>query len=197
MLRSPKRFSRKEENKSIFSRRQNHTDGNKPLSNRGLVRQHIERVELASARNRQKHFEEKFTSHQSGWLIQQFMPEIAEGEWSFIFFRGEFSHALLKRPANGNIYVQKKLGGINTVSLPPAHYQSQAETILQNAAAFLRKSTSDFSYARVDAIPRHEKLFLMELELMEPGLSLDQAGPGASERFADCITSIVASAIEI
>jgi len=157
----------------------------------GASAHHSESVELADAKMLQKHFDEKFVSHNSGWLIQQFLPEITEGEWSFVFFQGEFSHAVLKRPAPGNIFVQKRLGGSNTLALPPAHYVSQAETILKASAAFLQKTTIDFLYARVDAIPRDETLFLIELELMELGLFLDQAGAQASQRFARAIASIV------
>jgi hypothetical protein len=47
-------------------------------------------VELTSARNLQEQFDEKLASHNSGWLIQHFVPEIAEGEWSFVFFELNF-----------------------------------------------------------------------------------------------------------
>jgi glutathione synthase/RimK-type ligase-like ATP-grasp enzyme len=37
------------------------------------------------------------------YLVQPFLPEIqSEGEWSLIYLDGEFSHAVLKRPADGD-----------------------------------------------------------------------------------------------
>ena len=35
-------------------------------------------------------------------LIQEFVPEVADGEFALVFFAGEFSHALLRQPAPGD-----------------------------------------------------------------------------------------------
>src|SRR5258706_7374133 len=49
---------------------------------------------------------------QSAMMVQEFMPEVAEeGEWSLIFFGGQFSHAVKKYPATGDFRVQEALGG--------------------------------------------------------------------------------------
>lgn len=46
------------------------------------------------------------------YLVQPFQPEIqSEGEWSLIFVDGEFTHAVLKRPADGDYRVQDDFGG--------------------------------------------------------------------------------------
>ncbi len=46
------------------------------------------------------------------YLVQPFQPEIqTEGEWSLIFIDGEYSHAVLKRPAAGDYRVQNDFGG--------------------------------------------------------------------------------------
>jgi len=45
-------------------------------------------------------------------LIQQFIPEIQmNGEISFAYIDGAFSHAVLKRPAPGDFRVQQEHGG--------------------------------------------------------------------------------------
>src|SRR5574342_1175811 len=45
-------------------------------------------------------------------LVQPYVPEIASsGEWSLVFFDGGYSHAVLKRPADGDFRVQRHFGG--------------------------------------------------------------------------------------
>jgi glutathione synthase/RimK-type ligase-like ATP-grasp enzyme len=127
----------------------------------------------------------------SGLMVQQFLPEIAEGEWSLIFFRGVYSHAVLKRPEAGNIFVQKRLGGSWRVATPPPHVIAQASAALHAAAQLTLPPDDTFLYARVDGIDVAGMLVLMELEVPEPGLMLNADMPGAAERFADAILAIV------
>ena len=45
-------------------------------------------------------------------MMQPFLPEIVErGEWSLVYFDGNFSHAVVKRPAAGEFRVQAEFGG--------------------------------------------------------------------------------------
>ena len=45
-------------------------------------------------------------------MVQEFLSEIQDGgEWSLMFFGGEFSHAVVKRPATGDFRVQVEHGG--------------------------------------------------------------------------------------
>lgn len=114
------------------------------------------------------------------FLVQPFMPEIMEeGEWSLIFFDGQFSHALIKRAKAGDFRVQSDHGGtVHQVQAPEA-MRVQAERILQ---ALERMPC----YARVDGVMRDGQFMLMELELLEPELflELDELAP---ERFAQAI----------
>lgn len=48
---------------------------------------------------------------ESDLLVQPFLPEIARGEMSLIFFGATFSHAVLKFPAHGDFRVQRRFGG--------------------------------------------------------------------------------------
>ena len=51
-------------------------------------------------------------------MVQKFMDSIVtEGEWSLIFFGGEFSHAVLKTPSSGDFRVQNDFGGTALASL--------------------------------------------------------------------------------
>jgi glutathione synthase/RimK-type ligase-like ATP-grasp enzyme len=113
-------------------------------------------------------------------LVQPYVPEITSaGEWSFVFFAGEYSHAVRKVPKAGDYRVQSELGGRVIVEEPTAALRRDAERI---AAGIPRP----WLYARVDAVERHGVLTLMELELIEPVLFLGEDAR-APTRFADAI----------
>ena len=53
-------------------------------------------------------------------VIQRLVPEIrSHGEISLMFFGGDFSHAVSKRPKAGEFRVQERLGGMITRTEPP------------------------------------------------------------------------------
>jgi len=113
-------------------------------------------------------------------LLQPFLPEVErEGEWSFVFFEGRFSHAVIKRPRPGDHRVQWRHGGTHARAEPSPSLLAQAERTLAAApAAGL--------YARVDGVVRDGRFLLMELEQVEPFLFLAEA-PGSADRFADAV----------
>ena len=114
-------------------------------------------------------------------LVQRFEPEIVHGELSFVFFGGELSHVVRKRPPPGDFRAQEHLGG--TTALEP----SPPEALARSARASLRIACpTPPLYARVDGIPRGDTLLVMELELAEPLLYLGWS-EGAADRFADAI----------
>lgn len=118
------------------------------------------------------------------YLVQPFLAEIqSEGEWSLIYLDGEFSHAVLKRPAAGDYRVQDDFGGTAELLEPPAAVLEGSTAAL--AAAKTRRAPV---YARVDGIVANGRYLLMELELIEPYLFLPLA-PGASERLAAAISA--------
>lgn len=103
---------------------------------------------------------------QEAFLAQPFLPEIqSQGEWSFVFFKGQYSHSLLKTPQAGDFRVQHYLGGTISPADPPAHLLLEATGIVQQFAA-------DCLYARVDGLEVNGSFMLMELELIEPFLFL-------------------------
>jgi glutathione synthase/RimK-type ligase-like ATP-grasp enzyme len=116
------------------------------------------------------------------FLVQQFIPEIQQqGEISFVYIDGRFSHAALKRPAAGDFRVQQEHGGSSELFHAGAALLRQADEIAASVER-VRKSL----YCRIDAVARDGKLVLMELELIEPELYLGLA-EGAAERFARAI----------
>lgn len=122
---------------------------------------------------------------QGGMIVQEFAKEIQDqGEWSLIFFDKRYSHAVLKQPKSEDFRVQQHLGGTVNVASPSAALIEEAKTLLD-------KVDSDLLYARVDAIERHGRLHLMELELIEP-LLFFEVHPQAAGRFADALVKHLA-----
>lgn len=121
-------------------------------------------------------------------MIQAFAPEIArDGEWSFLFAGGEFTHAVVKRAKSGDFRVQFTHGGSHAGVEPPAELLTQARRVLEIARATVFPGVV---YARVDGIVREGKLLLMELELFEPFLFLAECklSPArAAGAFADAV----------
>lgn len=116
----------------------------------------------------------------SGVLIQPFMTEIQSGgEWSLIFLGGDFSHAVLKRPREGDFRVQQELGGSADLTVPAA-------SLIEQARAILGQIREPWLYARVDGVEAGGTFTLMELELTEPSLFLG-SDPQAPARFAAAI----------
>lgn len=115
------------------------------------------------------------------WLLQPFVPAIAEGERSFVFFGGEFSHGVLKRPRAGEWRVQHDYGGLAEPWSPTREERAQAAELLARAAP-------GTLYARVDAVPFEGRLCLMELEVVEPELFF-RVDSGAADRFVNALLS--------
>ncbi|HJW99861.1 MAG TPA: hypothetical protein VJ453_06855 [Terriglobales bacterium] len=119
-----------------------------------------------------------------GALVQKFMPEIqAEGEWSLVFFAGRFSHAVVKTPKPGDFRVQHDFGGLERSAEPPVY-------VLEDATQVMKAVGEPTLYARVDGVESAGRLYLMELELIEPALFLNSM-PSAPDRFAKTIASLL------
>lgn len=118
----------------------------------------------------------------TGYLIQPYAPEVVAGEYSIMFFAGEFSHAVLKKPATGDFRTQTELGGNAALVQPP-------EFVVTQAAAVLGALREVPTYARIDGIVQHGRFLLMEAELIEPELFFHLFPQGA-ETFAHCILKL-------
>ncbi len=98
-------------------------------------------------------------------MIQPFIASIAtEGEYSFLFIDGDFSHALVKRAKPGDYRIQEAYGG-SSQAIDPAPVD------LASAQAVLAALDAPPLYARVDMVRgQGGELLLMELEVIEPFL---------------------------
>ncbi len=123
-----------------------------------------------------------------GALIQPFLKSVVEeGEYSFLYFGGRFSHALVKRPKSGDYRVQSVYGGREEAYEPNRQEREQARAVFDML---------DFTplYARVDLLRADDgRLLLIELELIEPYLYLDFAeGEGGDNKGAQRLAQVLA-----
>lgn len=99
------------------------------------------------------------------FMVQPFQKSItSSGEWSFVFFGSNFSHAVLKKAKKGDFRVQDDFGGT-------VHEYHPTEKEIEFAKSALFACPELPAYARVDVILDNEGfLAVSELELVEPEL---------------------------
>ena len=120
------------------------------------------------------------------YLVQPFQPEIqTDGEWSMVFVDGDFSHAVVQRPVDGDYRVQLMYGGIATSADP-------SDAVVDSARAVLDAVGRTPAYARVDGVIVNGRFLLMELELIEPYLFFPQA-PEAARKLATTVAEALAA----
>jgi glutathione synthase/RimK-type ligase-like ATP-grasp enzyme len=114
---------------------------------------------------------------EDGVIVQEFLPEIADGELSLVYFDGVFSHAVRKQPPAGEFRVNSRFGATRSAETP------STEVVAQGAAT-LRALPELPLYARVDGVVRDSALIVLEVEVLEPALFMEYA-PLSADRFAD------------
>lgn len=138
------------------------------------------RLNQAAFKRSREHLTQLFNNR--SFMVQPFLNSILEeGEYSLFYFSGNYSHAILKRPAQGDFRVQEEHGG---------HLFAHSPTpdMLQCAQQALAAIPGECLYARIDLIRVEEHWAVMELELIEPSLyfNLDEASP---QRFVDAFVA--------
>ena len=101
-------------------------------------------------------------------LLQPFLPTIeTQGETSLLYFGGQLSHVVNKRPVAGEFRIQEEFGGqYALVAAPPAGALALAEQVL-------RAIDAPLLYVRIDMLPDTDgRWLLMEAELIEPDFYL-------------------------
>jgi glutathione synthase/RimK-type ligase-like ATP-grasp enzyme len=96
-------------------------------------------------------------------LVQEFAEGVRDGEISFVFLAGVYSHAVLKRAAGSEFRIHVEHGGTVELYVPRPAEVEWAESVMQQV-------TEPWSYARVDAVRDGDGMLLMELELLDPEL---------------------------
>jgi glutathione synthase/RimK-type ligase-like ATP-grasp enzyme len=120
-------------------------------------------------------------------LVQPFLETVkTEGEISFIFFGGELSHSVIKRPKIGEFRVHEEHGGESRPYNPKA-------TEIQTARSILNACQWNCDYARVDMIVQNGRLLLVELELIEPSFYFRYFNDEPEMRLAEAIAKRLVS----
>ncbi len=114
-------------------------------------------------------------------VAQPFLEEIKQGEWSFIFFNGLYSHTILKKPKAGDFRVQQAFGGTIESVTPNGD-------LIAQAGRYVTQFGRNTLYARVDGVMVDGTFKLMELELIEPFLYLSYH-EAAMENYCQAIVS--------
>lgn len=125
-------------------------------------------------------------------ILQPFLPSVqAEGEYSFLYFGGQFSHAVLKTAADGDYRIQSMYGGKEQPYTPSTAERDTARQVLDSL---------DFTplYARVDLLRGLDgQLKLIELEMIEPYLYLPFAeGEGGENKGAQMLAKALLKRLE-
>lgn len=121
-------------------------------------------------------------------MVQAFLPSVqAEGEYSFLYFGGKFSHALIKKPKSGDYRIQSLYGGYEEAYIPTNSERATARAVLDSL---------EYTplYARVDLLRGLDgHLKLIELEMVEPYLYLSYAeGEGGENQGAQKLAAALA-----
>lgn len=122
-------------------------------------------------------------------IVQPFLPEIFQGEWSAIFLNGEPSHPVVKEATGGEYRVQDSHGGVTR------GIEWKDQPTLQEHASRVAEAMKTLAlplpcYARYDFVAGTEpgQLLLMEVEVIEPTLFL-MHDKDAPSRFVEAILS--------
>ena len=118
-------------------------------------------------------------------IVQPYVPSVTEeGEASLVYFGGEFSHALRKRPKRGDYRVQMDWGGTYERLNASAAQRAEAERVLAAIDPAMRAAgeppeAAPLLYARVDLLEWEGAPAVIEVEVVEPQLFFMQAAqPG-------------------
>jgi len=127
---------------------------------------------------------------EESYMVQPFLKEIeTNGEWSFLFFNGKFSHSLLKKAKPGDFRVQHYLGGT-------IHPEGAPEHLLRAAEEYVKRFAKGCLYARVDGLEINGTFTLMELELIEPFLFMF-TNPGSYENYYQALEEMMMETPEV
>ncbi len=126
-------------------------------------------------------------------LLQPFLPSVqTEGELSFVWFDGEYSHAVRKVPVPGDYRVMDDFGASDGPYEPTREDMAACERVSRAMAAIPALGGDAPLYARMDFLWDDEgDACLTELELVEPSLFFRHSA-GAADRLAECLCARLA-----
>lgn len=109
----------------------------------------------------------------AGWILQEFLPSIGDGEVDVVVIGGRVSHAVRKVPADGEWRTNARFGPRWTVDEAPPAALSAARCVIDALPTVPL-------YARIDGVMDGDRFVLIEVELVSPSLFLDLYPPAAA-----------------
>lgn len=135
------------------------------------------RLDRSAGSGRTSEVEEHYSDR--ALMVQPFVQAVLEeGEYSLLYFDGEYSHTVLKAPKAADFRVQEEHGGDIRAVETDGPLLAAGDVVIE---ALGERPL----YARVDLVRSNDdnEFWLMELELIEPSLYL-RMEPEAPGRFA-------------
>ena len=152
-------------------------------------------LEFLTDRQAARAFQPEFADRcqRGAQLVQPYLPEIqSNGEWSLVYFSGQYSHGIHKLPASGQIMVHAERGGSLRFADPPAVVREMGDQVASAVprAFGLRdgRCCQMPLYLRIDIIETATGSLLSECEGVEPELFF-RARTGSAAQFAGIIES--------
>lgn len=119
------------------------------------------------------------------YMLQEFIPEISDGEISVIYFSNGYSYSVRKVPKKGDYRVQFDFGGIY-------HFEDINPEIKIICDRISNHIGENLLYQRVDGLWRNGKFLIMEVELIEPDLYLNLSNE-AKNQWVDSLVGMLYS----
>lgn len=122
------------------------------------------------------------------WVVQPVVESVrTRGEISVYVFGGRACSQIEKRPAGEEVRIHEVYGGSSRAVPLARPAAALAERTVRAAEAMLG---ADLAYARVDLMLWRRRWVVSELELIEPGLYLEEE-PANADRFAALVVSLL------
>lgn len=110
------------------------------------------------------------------FIAQEFLPEIANGEWKLTYIDRELAVSYHAVPSPGEFRINTRFRPIADVKSPPP----EADTAARNVLSWI---SHPLLYCRIDGVMRGDTFVCTELELTDPDLHLHLV-PGAAQKMA-------------
>lgn len=130
-----------------------------------------------------KFLEDDFSlqDYPNGALIQPFLSGVKQGEICLIYLQGKFSHSILRLPKTEEWRANSAYGA----NIIPVAAQKEWITLADSCIQSLPFQTL---YARIDLLQHANRLFINEVECIEPALYFANAHSDSLESFLSAIS---------
>ena len=132
----------------------------------------------------------KYDGLESGYIVQQFLPFVSEGEVSLVFLGHEYHHAVLKKPNHGHQGEYRCNGCLGGYNEP--YKASTGEIEFGNQVLRAYESLGfPIHFSRIDYIMGDSGPVLIEAELLNPAVFSNKHNPHFSMALGKYFSSLM------